>query len=137
MSTRVGVDVQPVTEVETSLRLFGARYLESVYDESECEYARSHPRMAAVFLAGRFAAREAVLKLLEAPDVLSSWKDVRLGGVGPSLKVLLSGEALNIAKSRGISTIFLSFATCRDAVTVVAVTDVPARSENSREGDSY
>lgn len=130
MSIRVGVDVQPVTEVATSLRLFGRKYLERVYDESECEYARSHPRLASAFLAGRFAAREAVLKLLEAPDVLSCWKDVRFGGVGPSPEVRLSGEALDIARSRGISTVLLSFATGPDSVTVVAVADASARSEN-------
>lgn len=130
MSIRVGVDVQPVTEVATSLRLFGTKYLERVYDDGEREYAQSHPRLASLYLAGRFAAREAVLKLLEAPDVLSSWKDIRLGGVGPSPDVLLSGEALNIAKSRGISTIFLGVASGRDAVTVVAVADVSVSSED-------
>jgi holo-[acyl-carrier protein] synthase len=118
------VDVQPVTEIEKSLRLFGTRYLKGVYDDRECNYARTHPQTAAVYLAGRFAAREAVLKLLEAPDVLAIWNDILLGDVVPSPEVLLRDEALNIAKALGISEIFLSLAICRDAVTAIAVADV-------------
>ena len=131
MSLRVGVDVQPVTEVEKSLRLFGQRYLERVFDEIECEYALSHPRSAATYLAGRFAARGAVLKLLEVPDVLLCWKDIRFIGGKASPGVLLSGEALSVARMQGISTIFVSVAKGREAVTVVAVADALASSGDS------
>jgi len=131
MSIRLGVDVQPVAEIDESLRLFGARYLGGVYDDHECNYARAHPQTAALYLAGRFAAREAVSKLLEAPDVLVIWKDILLGEVQLSPKVLLRGEALNIAKKWGISEIFLSLAVSHDTVTAVAVADADADADAS------
>jgi holo-[acyl-carrier protein] synthase len=124
VSTRLGVDVQPIGEVETSLRLFGARYLQGVYDEEERRYARAHPRDAAAYLAERFAAREAVLKLLEAPDAPATWHDIVLSGTRYSPEVRLRGKALEMATTSGISQVFVSLSMCRGDVTAVAVADV-------------
>ncbi len=123
MIAHLGVDVQSVSDIEKALGLFGARYLEGVYDDDECNFARSHPQTAAPYLAGRFAAREAILKLLEAPDAMAIWNDIRLGGDGASPTVKLGGKALHMADVLGISTIFLSIAQRRFAATAIAVAD--------------
>ena len=124
VSSLLGVDVQSVAEIEESLRLFGAKYLENVYDARECAHAQSHPRIAGAYLAGRFAAREAVLKLLEVSDVLATWNDVFLDDDVTAPHVQLGGEALRIAESWGISEVFLSIAWTRDAATAIALADV-------------
>jgi holo-[acyl-carrier-protein] synthase len=123
MGTCLGVDIQQLAEVERSLRLFGSRYLEGVYDEHECRHARAHPQTAAIYLASRFAAREAVCKLLQATDVLAIWSEVLLGDVVRAPEVRLRGEALELADARGISTIFLSIALQTEAAFAVAIAD--------------
>ena len=125
MSVHIGVDIQLVSEIENSMTLVGARYLDRVYDSNERGFARAHPNTAAMYLAGRFAAREAVLKLLEAPDVISIWKDVSLSDAlnSNSPEVTLCGEASNLAVALGISKIFVCLSMGADSVSAVAVAD--------------
>jgi holo-[acyl-carrier protein] synthase len=121
---RLGIDVQSVRDVEESLELFGTKYLKSVYDDNEYVHALSHPGSAARFLAGRFAAREAVLKLLNAHDAFAMWRDILLGDNYSSTTVRLRGVAQLRAFERGISGILLSVASTRHLAMAVAVADL-------------
>lgn len=129
MSLRIGIDFQSVREVEESLKLFGTEYLESVYDDNECVHALSHPGSAARYLAGRFAAREAVLKLLNAHDALAMWGDILLGDSNPSTTVRLRGGAQLLATEWGISEILLSVASTRELAMAVAAVDLKSHRE--------
>lgn len=60
-----GCDLQRVDEVEAAVHAFGDRYLDRVYTAVE---QRSYRTGGAASLAGRFAAKEAVLKLVGSPD---------------------------------------------------------------------
>lgn len=133
MSLRIGIDIQSVRDVEKSLLLFGTRYLETVYDDRECNQAMSHPNTAARYLAGRFAAREAVLKLVNTHDALAMWNDVLLDDVHRATSVQLRGSAKTVATSLGINEILLCIASTRDLATAVAVADVsgPVRSNET------
>ena len=124
MTTRIGVDVQSVEEVEKSLNCFGSRYLERVYDKTECTFAELRPRTAGAFLAGHFAAREAVLKLLEIPDAVASWRDIVLIDSNSSPIVELRGESAQTALTLGIFQILMSISSCSDHAIAVAVADV-------------
>lgn len=111
-------------DIEESLQIFGSKYLENVYDERECSHALTHPYTAARYLAGRFAAREAILKLLNTHDALAMWNDVVLNDVYRSTIVQLRGEAQRTATARGITEIQLCIASNRELATAVAMGEI-------------
>lgn len=57
---RLGVDIVPVARIAAAMERYGDRFLQRVYTPAELKYARGNPEK----LAGRWAAKEAVLKAL-------------------------------------------------------------------------
>ena len=129
MSQRLGIDFQSVQDVADSLRLFGSDYLESVYDYRERHHARCHPGSAARYLAGRFAAREAVLKLLNTLDSFAMWKDIILDDDYGSTTVRLRGHALRLATEWGLDEIRLCISSTKELAAAVAVADLRLRTD--------
>ena len=65
--------------------------------------------LAIASLAARFAAKEAVLKILELNEIVPRWKSIEVRrSVGGRPEVALHGEAAEIARSQGIIEISLS-----------------------------
>ncbi|MEO5920958.1 MAG: holo-ACP synthase [Pseudolysinimonas sp.] len=107
-SIRIGCDVHPISEIAASIELFGERYLSRVFTTVEREQTAGP--MSLERLAGRFAAKEAVLKVLQVPSMASvPWKsiEVRTGGNGVPY-VVLSGSAQEMAERQGISRVDIS-----------------------------
>ena len=105
---RIGCDVHPISEIAESIELFGERYLERVF--TPIERAQTEGPMALERLAGRFAAKEAVLKVLHVPSTAAvPWHsiEVRTGRNGVPY-VVLSGTALAMAQRQGISRVDIS-----------------------------
>lgn len=124
-TTVVGVDVQSVAEVETALATFGPRYVRRLFCKEEEDYAETHPNTAARFLAERFAAREAILKLLEADDAMGHWRDLKISSANTSTPaVALVRDSMIRARLRGISTIHLCVDSAGDVAIAVAVADL-------------
>jgi holo-[acyl-carrier protein] synthase len=105
---RIGCDVHPIAEIAESIELFGERYLGRVF--TPVERAQAEGPMALERLAGRFAAKEAVLKVLQVPSTASvPWHaiEVRTGRNGVPY-VVLSGSAQAMARRQGISRVDIS-----------------------------
>lgn len=105
---RIGCDVHPISEIAESIEHFGERYLARVF--TSVERAQTEGPMAIERLAGRFAAKEAVLKVLEVPHTTAiPWQsiEVRTGGNGVPF-VVLGGAAKELAEQQGISRIDIS-----------------------------
>jgi holo-[acyl-carrier protein] synthase len=105
---RIGCDVHPISEIAESIELFGERYLGRVF--TPAERAQTAGPMALERLAGRFAAKEAVLKVLRVPGTSAvPWQsiEVRTGRNGVPF-VVLTGTAREIAERQGISRIDIS-----------------------------
>ncbi len=121
----VGVDVQSIAEVESSLRTFGLQYVNRLFDPEDIVRIRTYPSTAPAYLAGRFAAREAVLKLLEMDDAIASWHDVRIKESHPmALEVVLTNRCMIRARQRGIAVIHLGIDYAGSMAIAVAVADV-------------
>ena len=72
-SLRIGVDVVEVAEVAASIGRFGQRYLDRVYTVRElADCGADKPSVLASRLAARFAAKEAVTKVLAPSDAPGS-----------------------------------------------------------------
>lgn len=57
---QLGIDIVPVARIAAAIEKYGDRFLQRVYTPGELKYARGNPEK----LAGRWAAKEAVLKAL-------------------------------------------------------------------------
>jgi holo-[acyl-carrier protein] synthase len=108
---RVGIDVLAVAEVAESLAAHGERYLERVFTPDELACCRSgvDGGYAPESLAARFAAKEAVVKVLQPADARPEWRSIEIlrGDVG-SCDVRLSGRAADLASEAGITGIAVS-----------------------------
>ncbi len=57
---KIGVDIIPVARIVTAIEKHGDRFLQRIFTQAELDYTRGNPEK----LAGRWAAKEAVLKAL-------------------------------------------------------------------------
>jgi holo-[acyl-carrier protein] synthase len=108
MKVVIGLDVQSIDEVAQSLEEFGPRYTGKLFTEYEVASCGGTPTSAAS-LAARFAAKEAVLKVLDTRSIVPSWRsiEVRREENGPPY-IALSGEAAEIARRQGVRHLSLS-----------------------------
>ena len=119
MSIRVGIDLTSTDEVRDSITRFGDRYLERVYTATELRDCAGDP----VRLAARFAAKEATIKALRAPDRLP-WQTIEIrrdDSGAPSLA--LSGAAQALAAQRGCRSLSVSLTHERGHAAAVVVTE--------------
>jgi holo-[acyl-carrier protein] synthase len=108
-TVRVGTDVESIAEVAASLKQYGERYANRLYTEYEIAACGGATVAAAPRLAARFAAKEAVLKLLRPKDLVPGWRsiEIRTDDFGaPS--VHLSEEAAELAQLQGIGPMSIS-----------------------------
>lgn len=122
----IGIDAIEVERIADALARHGDRFVAKVYTAAERTIAagRSHPTEGpAEFLAGRFAAKEAVLKALGTGWAKGlGFHDVEvLRGADGRPEVVLHGPAADRAALLGISRILVSIThTRRDAIAFAA-----------------
>jgi holo-[acyl-carrier protein] synthase len=125
LGVRLGTDVESIASVAESLERYGNRYASRLFTEHELTTCGGSTPDAAPRLAARFAAKEAVLKLLSPRDEIPRWRsiEVRTAANGaPS--IVLHDEATRLANEQGIGTIALSMSHGAGVglATVVALT---------------
>ena len=110
MSTAIGIDLASVDAVAASIAAHAERYLTRIYTPDELAACRDgHGVPVAERLAARFAAKEALLKILRSGDEPIPWRaiSVRTNRFGaPSFE--LSGAAQAAARRRGLRSLALS-----------------------------
>ena len=114
----VGVDLTEVHRISQSVERHGDRFLGRVFTDGERAYCSGQPSK----LAARFAAKEAVAKLLGTGIGPVGWRDIEVVS-SPSgcPEVLLHGAAADRARDLGIDRIALSISHTRDLAIAVAV----------------
>ena len=127
--TRIGCDVQSVDVVDEAIRDFGARYLDRVYTPVEQEAGRVG---GAPSLAARFAAKEAVLKVLGTTDGVDP-RSIEIRSPAGRPEVHLAGYAARIASAARIEQIDVSLSHTGDLAMAVAVGIVPTLHEDRHE----
>ncbi len=106
----VGVDIVDIGRVEKILALYGERFIGRVFTECESEYAcRSVVKRSERF-AGRFAVKEAVMKVLgtgKSEGIL--WKQIEtVPGKRGKPELSLHGQARERAVNMGIASLHVS-----------------------------
>lgn len=135
---RVGVDVTSIAEVEAAVSSFGDRYVRRLFTDHEIETcsARDPHEGTAASLAARFAAKEAVLKVLEPSDSRPEWRDIEIvRHESGACRVRLHNRAASLADSRGVRALSVSLShEAGIAVAVVAATCDPALDTTKTKG---
>ena len=128
---RTGCDLQPVADVADAVRAFGPRYLDRVYtprEQEDCRRGGAAPLAAS--LAARFAAKEAVLKLIGEPDGVDLRCVETCTRHGRPV-VRLSGRAADLAAAAGLGDIDVSLSHAAGLAMAVAVATAPAAPDTA------
>ena len=117
-----GVDVIECPRVLRLLEDHGDRFLERVFTNHELDYCRKH-KESTERLAGRFAAKEAVLKALgTGMRGRMKWTDVEIANddLGKP-EIALSGESATVAQRMGVCQVLVSISHTREHAVASAI----------------
>jgi holo-[acyl-carrier protein] synthase len=118
----IGTDITEVLRIAQMIERHGELFVGRVYTQAEIDYCRSR-RMATQHFAGRWAAKEAVLKALGTGWRKGiSWRDIEIiNGAGGRPTATLLGGTREIADRMGIRCVLVSISHCRSHATAYAV----------------
>ena len=118
----IGTDITEVLRVAQMIERHGELFVGRVYTAAEIDYCRSR-RMATQHFAGRWAAKEAVLKAIGTGWRRGiSWRDIEVRNTAAGRPVArLQGGTLEIAEKLGIRCVLVSISHCRSHATAYAV----------------
>lgn len=104
-----GIDLVDFPRIEEMVKSHGSRFSDRVFTKAEQEYAKSNKNEMEK-LAGRFAAKEAVLKLMGTGwRGKIAWTDIEvINNASGQPEVKLTGEVKKIADKKGIGQISIS-----------------------------
>ncbi|MCA9036333.1 MAG: holo-ACP synthase [Planctomycetaceae bacterium] len=118
----LGTDIVEIERIRGMIDRHGDHFIERCFTAGEIEYSRRH-RDSVVRFAGRWAAKEAVVKVLGTGFVKGiTFHDVEvisLPSGQPSIQ--LSGEAADIASGIGIVEVRLTISHAREYATATAI----------------
>lgn len=106
----IGIDLVECARIRKVLERHGDRFLERLLTPAELEYVRGYHKELVPRLAGRFAVKEAILKVLGTGwRGQIAWCDMEvLNASSGAPGVALTGECARVAAARGITRIMVS-----------------------------
>lgn len=119
----IGVDSIEIERVARALKRWGDRFCNRFYTVAEVKYcfARRHPQNS---LAGRLAAKEAVMKALGLGLGQCRWQDIEIAAeTGGRPRVVLAGRAQERAHQLGMSKVWVSITHDRERAVAWAVAE--------------
>ncbi len=118
----IGTDIVECVRIAKMIERHGELFLERVYTEREILYCSSR-KAATQHYAGRWAAKEAVLKTLGTGwSGGIQWTDIEVRNEpGGAPRIFLAGVAKDLCVERGIEEIQISISHCRSHATAYAL----------------
>jgi holo-[acyl-carrier protein] synthase len=114
----IGVDMVEIERIDSAVKRGGERFLNRIYTETELKTCRDK----ASCLASRFAAKEAVMKVLGTGGIRIAWRDIEtLTGDDGRPSVRLYGQALNKAAKLNIKQVSISLSDSKEYAIAVAL----------------
>src|SRR5262245_7489809 len=114
----IGTDIVECLRIAKMIERHGELFVGRVYTPAEIEYCSSRKAVTQHY-AGRWAAKEAVLKALGTGWARGiSWRDVEIRN-HPNGRptIALAGGAREICERRGIAELLISISHCRSHAT--------------------
>jgi holo-[acyl-carrier protein] synthase len=123
---RVGIDIVEVQQIQHSIERFGKRFLDKLFTIDEQTYCNSYRHISATAqsFAARFAAKEAVLKVLRPEEVSLDWRNIEIHRMPAGYcDIQLHQDAAELAKSRGIRALSVSMSHESAYATAIVIAD--------------
>ena len=117
----IGTDIIECVRIAQMIEKHGEVFLQRVFTQKEILYCSSR-KAATQHYAGRWAAKEAVLKVLGTGWAKGiQWTDVEVvNEVSGAPIIKITGKAAEIAKERGIREVMITISHCRAYATAFA-----------------
>ena len=118
----IGTDITECLRIAQMIERHGEIFITRVYTPHEIEYCSSR-KSATQHYAGRWAAKEAVLKALGTGWIRGiTWRDVEVRNrQGGKPTIALAGGAREICEKLGIGEMQISISHCRSHGTAFAI----------------
>ena len=118
----IGTDIIECLRIAKMIERHGELFLTRVYTSHEIEYCTAR-KASTQHYAGRFAAKEAVLKALGTGWTRGiHWRDIEVKNeMGGKPGIILGGAASELAGKLGIAEMLISISHCRTHATAFAV----------------
>lgn len=118
----IGTDIIECLRIAQMVERHGELFIERVYTPHEIGYCSSR-KAATQHYAGRWAAKEAVLKAIGTGWVRGiTWRDVEVrNDQGGRPSIFLSGGAADAARKLGIEEVQISISHCRTHAIAYAI----------------
>ncbi len=130
VGVRIGLDLVPVGSIEAALADHGERYLERVYTAAEIADCTRPSGPDPVRLAGRFAVKEATLKVLPASDEGLSFRTIELVWEPEDRpRIVLHDRAAELAAKAGIGSLSVSLSGDRHLATAIVVAELTVTTD--------
>ena len=108
----LGIDIIEIERIENAIKK-NSKFLEKLFTEYEIKYYIKKGEKAET-IAGLFAAKEAVAKVLGTGISGFAWTDIEISHTTSGQPiVILNGEAKKIAKKKSINNILISISHCK------------------------
>jgi holo-[acyl-carrier protein] synthase len=131
----IGTDIIECLRIAQMIERHGELFINRVYTDHEIEYCRAR-RAATQHFAGRWAAKEAVLKALGTGWRRGiSWRDIEVRNRPSGQPVVaLRGGARDVVEASGIQEMLISISHCRSHATAYALaTGEPPTEQSSSD----
>ena len=118
----IGTDIIECLRIAKMIERHGELFLTRVYTPHEIEYCTAR-KAATQHYAGRFAAKEAVLKALGTGWTRGiHWRDIEVRNeMGGKPKIALGGAARELCEKLGITDVHITISHCRTHATAYAL----------------
>jgi holo-[acyl-carrier protein] synthase len=130
----IGTDIVECLRIAQMIERHGELFIGRVYTEHEIDYCRRR-RASTQHFAGRWAAKEAILKALGTGWIRGiSWRDMEVRNEkGGKPTVAFRGGARDVIEMKGIRDVMISISHCRSHATALAIAMGPGISEAESE----
>jgi len=118
-----GIDIVETSRIERMVKEHGDRFLNRCFTHAELAYCSRNQRRHFEHLAGRFAAKEAILKVLGTGwSGGIAWTDIEILPTPSGRPVVtLSGETAAVAQRLGVRRWFISISHIETHATASAI----------------
>jgi holo-[acyl-carrier protein] synthase len=118
----VGTDITECLRIARMIERHAELFLDRVFTPEEIHYCQNRKQSTQHF-AGRWAAKEAVLKALGTSWVLGiGWRDIEIRNpTANQPEVVLHGEVKELARRLGVAHLHLSISHCRTHAVAHAI----------------
>ena len=133
----IGTDIVECLRIAQMIERHGELFIARVYTQHEIQYCQNR-KAATQHFAGRWAAKEAVLKAIGTGWRRGiSWRDVEIRNVAGGRPVVsLRGGVREVVDEMGIGQVLISISHCRSHATAYAIAvDRASDEEQSPEED--